>query len=185
MTIDLEKLFLDRKDLDTKSVRALLQAIKNNHKESTFDYIKFKQSVDALKQMEMDQITAYKSAFATAMTMGLTKDLLLKSAGSYEQVLVNEMESFAQALQKQIDEKVKGRRSEVNELQKKIEDHKRKIQQLEREISIFQNRIDTVDQDVDTAQSKIEQAKAKFLEVYNTLTDHIRKDIESIKNYIN
>jgi chromosome segregation ATPase len=184
MIIDLEELFASPQKLDEKSSRALIRALKSKHNDSTFDYIKFKQSVEALKNLDMDVATAYKSAFATAMTMGLTKDTLLKSANGYAQVLEYEKESFAQALKGQIDEKIQGRREEVNKLAQKIEDHKRKIQELEREISIFQNRIDNVDQDVESANAKIEETKAKFLEAYDVLNTHITEDIDLIKEYI-
>ena len=132
----------------------------------------------------MDLVTAYKSAFATATTMGLTKETLMKSARGYSQVLEYEKESFAKALKNQIDQKIQGRRSEVSQLELKIEDHKRKIKELEREITIFQNRIDTVDQDVEAANEKIEITKSKFLEVYDALDAQISSDINSIKEYI-
>jgi len=184
MTIDLEELFLGDKEFDIKSVRALLKALKNNHSNTAFDYIKFKQSVVALQNLDMDVLKAHKSAFATATTMGLTKDALLKSAHRYAQVLENEKESFAQALKNQRDDKVEGRRAEVNKLEQKIDEHKRKIKELEREITIFQNRIDTVDQDVDSNKEKIETTKSKFLEVYDALNTNIVNDINSIKEYI-
>ena len=184
MTIDLQELFINDLDLDKKSIMALLKAIKNNHDNRNFDYLKFKQSVSALLKMNMDEITSYKSAYATASTMGLTKDSLLKSASQYRQVLDNERDSFADALKNQIDHRIEGRKAEVDQLEQKIEDHKRKIKELEREIAIFQNRIDTVDQDVEMAQGKIDEAKEKFLKVYNVLNDAINEDINSINNYL-
>lgn len=184
MVIDLKQLFLDSQDLDEKSVMALLKAIKKNHDNTTFDYIKFKQSVEALLKLNMDESTSYKSAFATASTMGLTKDKLLKSAQKYNTVLDTEAESFAQALKNQIDQKIEGRRGEVDKLEKKIEDHKNKIKELEREIKIFQNRIDTVDQDVEAANKNIDTTKEKFVEAYEALTNKINGDIDSINTYL-
>ncbi len=184
MTIDLKELFIEQIDLDEKSVMALLKAIKNNHDKKDFDYIKFKKSVQALLKLDMDTPTSYKSSYATASTMGLTKDSLLKSAKKYTNVLHKERESFAQAMQNQFDEKVEGRKAEVDKLLQKIEDHKRKIKELEREINIFQNRIDTVDQDVESATSKINQTKEKFLKVYEEISQNINKDIDSINTFL-
>ncbi|MBT8191680.1 MAG: hypothetical protein HKN67_02740 [Saprospiraceae bacterium] len=184
MTIDLKELFIDNEALDQKSVMALLKAIKNNHDEKTFDYIKFRQSVSALLKLGMDEVTSYKSAFATASTMGLTVDSLVKSAKKYTYVLQNEKDSFAQAFQNQVDKKIEGRKNEVEKLEKKIQDHKNKIKELEREIAIFQNRIDTVDQDVEAANNKINEASSNFMEVYKTLHESIEKDIDSIKTYL-
>lgn len=184
MTTDLRDLFEGTGQLDDKSVGALLRAIKNNYDNQSFDYLKFKQSVKSLMKLGMDHQTSYKSAFTTASTMGLSKDSLLKSADRYIYALERERESFAEALLKQKDIKVDGRKSEVQDLVKKIEAHKNKIKELEREIDIFQNRIDTVDQDVDAAQTKIDETKNKFIQVYEAMTSDIQKDIESIKQHL-
>lgn len=184
MTTDLRDLFEGTGQLDEKSVNALLRAIKNNYDNRSFDYLKFKQSVISLLKLNMDETTCYKSAFATASTMGLSKESLLKSADRYIYALERERESFAEALLKQKGIKVDGRKSEVQDLVKKIEEHKNKIKELEREIDIFQNRIDTVDQDVEAAQIKIDGTKEKFLQVFETMTSEIKKDIESIKLHL-
>lgn len=184
MTTDLRDLFRGTEGLDEKSVNALLKAIKKNYDNKTFDFLKFKQSVKSLLKLDMDQPTSYKSAFATASTMGLSKESLLSSANRYIYSLEQERESFAEALLKQKEIKVEGRKSEVQDFVKKIENHKDKIKQLEREIEIFQNRIDTVDQDVAAAQSKIDVTKEKFLKVYDVLTNEIKEDINSIKQFL-
>ena len=184
MTTDLRDLFSDTTGLDEKSVSALLRAIKNNYQNGQFDYLKFKQSVDSLKKMDMTDEMAFKSAFTTASTLGLTKESLLASAKKYIYALENERETFAQAVLSQKKNQIEGRKEEVKDLAKKIEQHKIKIKELEREISIFQARIDNVDQDVENARSKIEQTKDKFLQVYETLNSNIKSDIENINIYI-
>lgn len=184
MATDLRDLFPETENLDNKSVQALLSALIKNHDKGSFDFLKFKESVTALLKMDMDVHTSYKSAFATAATMGLTKDSLLKSAKKYTYALEEERENFASALLNQRSIKIEGRKSEVQELEKKILSHKEKIKELEREIKIFQNRIDTVDQDVEEANLLLEGTKTKFLSVYNVITDSIKKDIESITQYL-
>jgi len=184
MPTDLRDLFPETKDLDSKSVQALLKALVKNYDGTSFDYLKFKESVMSLSKMDLDVTTSYKSAFATAATMGLTKQGLLKSAEKYNYALENEMENFAEALLNQRSIKVEGRRSEVQDLERKIQTHKDKIKELEREIIIFQNRIDSVDHDVENANSLLEGTKNKFLSVYNVITTNIKKDIASITQYL-
>ena len=184
MTTDLRDLFPGTTGLDEKSVQALLAAIKKNYNPGEFDYLKFKQSVLSLIQMGMDEATAFKSAFTTASTLGVTKDSLSRSAQSYNYTLQNERENFAEALLSQKKHKIEGRRSEVDELQQKIEQHKYRIKELEREISIFQNRIDTVDQDVEAAKAKIEGTKNRFLNVYEVIDNDIKNDIQLISKYL-
>jgi len=184
MNADLRELFSKTKGLDDKSVKALLQAVKRQYKEGQFDYLKFKQSVTNLLKMDMDIAMAYKSAYMTASTLGLTKESLLKSANGYKYAVQNERESFAESLLAQKKLKIEGRKEEVFNLTKKIEDHKLKIKELEREIAIFQSRIDNVDQDVDNAKQKIENVKVNFLNVYNVLNEDIDNDIDLINTYL-
>lgn len=180
MVTDLRDIFKNTEGLDEKSLNALLRAIKKIYDNNSFDYLKFKQAVSSLSNLNMDNVTSYKSAFMTASTMGLSKDSLLKSANKYIYALQSERESFAEALLGQKDLKIDGRKAEVDDLSKKIESHKAKIKELEREISIFQNRIDTVDQDVEAAHTKIESTKQKFLKAYDVISKEIQEDITSI-----
>ncbi len=184
MTVDLQDLFPSIKGMDEKSIYALLRALKNNFDPNIFDYFKFKQSLLAMSKLSMDSDTSYKSAFATASTMGLTKEKLVDSARKYISVLDNERESFATALLARKKQKIDGRKEEVVGLEKKIEEYKTRILELQREIEIFQERIDTVDQDVDAATIQIEGTKNNFLSVYNTLAKAINDDIDSITNYL-
>jgi len=184
MTTDLRDIFSGTDGLDEKSLNALLRAIKSKHDVNSFDYLKFKQAVKALSNIDMDNVTSYKSAFMTASTMGLSKESLLKSANKYIYALENERESFAEALLSQKDLKIDGRKGEVEGLTQKIALHKNKIKELEREIEIFQNRIDTVDQDVETAQLKIDSTKEKFLKAYDVITKEIKDDITSINQIL-
>ncbi len=184
MTTDLRDLFPETKGLDEKSLNALLKAIKHNHENGQFDYLKFKQSVFSLLKMEMSEEMAIRSAFTTAATLGLTKENLLKSARKYIYALESERETFAQAVLGQQRSQIDDRKSEVNQFAKKIKEHQSRIKELEREITIFQERIDNVDQDVEEAKTKIEKTKEKFLDVYDIINSNISKDIDRIQQIL-
>ena len=65
--------------IDQKSVDFLENAL-IKQSQPGFDYLKFKQSISQLANLNLDTSTSLKSAFATASTMGVTKDSLLQSA---------------------------------------------------------------------------------------------------------
>ena len=65
--------------LDERSMESLVGALERENLPG-FDYLEFKQALERLQAMDMAEETAFKSAFATASTMGLTKDKLLKTA---------------------------------------------------------------------------------------------------------
>lgn len=184
MKIDLKKLFASRKeDADARMHATLIKAIKENARDD-FDYLKFKQSVLTMKDMNMDEETSVKSAFATASVMGLTKEKLLKSAQRYKVVLDKEKEEFAKALKNQIAHNVDGKRVEAERLIKEIEHHKRKIEQLQKEIEAYQNKIDSVEDVVAEAKSKIEGTRDRFKSTYDDLYEQIEDDMITFDKYL-
>lgn len=63
---------------DERSLEFIATAIERNNLPG-FDYF-VKRAVYTMLEMKIDEATAFKSAFATAATMGLTKDKLLETA---------------------------------------------------------------------------------------------------------
>ena len=81
--------------------------------QSGFDYLEFKQSLKSLQNMGMTDEVKYKSAFAMAQTMGVQKQPLLDSAAHYIQVLGIEESDFSKALQKQINEQIDLKKTQI------------------------------------------------------------------------
>ena len=179
MTIDLKKIFGDLSSLDSKMTNALLKAMKENFVEE-FDYLRFKQSVQNMNEMGLDQETSIKSAFATASTMGLTKDKLIKTANHYKTVLNKERDEFTKALQGQMKSKIDDKRAEAATLQKTIEDYQKKIAKMKAEMEIYQKKINGVEGQVEKAKAKIEDTRVKFANVYTSLSEKIDDDISKL-----
>ena len=183
MQKDLKSLFGDHHGLDEKSIQSLTTALAKNNLPG-FDYLEYKQSLGALVKMNMDEETAFKSAYATAATVGLTKEKLLKTADHYKNVLQNEKDQFDKALQKQIDQRVKSKKAEVEKLKKQIEEYKLKIQQLEEKIAKSQSTIDNADQHIQEAVDKIETTQTNFDHTLQSVVNQINQDIENIQKYL-
>jgi len=169
--------------LDQKSVDFLSKALEKSNLPG-FDYIEFKQSLDALSKLHMEEETAFKSAFATASTVGLTKAKLLDTAAHYKKVLADEKAQFDSALQKQIEQKVAGKELEVKKLKDQIVKHQQKIQQLEDQKAKFQKTIDGADAQIDAARKKIEGTRDGFERTHQSILNQIEKDIENVKKYL-
>lgn len=112
--------------LDTKIVEKLLQAIEKNNLDG-FDYLEYKKSLKALEKMPMDEATKYRSAFATASTMGVTLDKLLQTTNFYIGVLDKENEQFIGAFKNQFDSKVSGREREIAQFESIIKENQSKL----------------------------------------------------------
>ena len=183
MQAKLKNIFGNNHGLDEKSVDYLINALTKNNLPG-FDYIEFKQSLAALAAMNMDEGTAFKSAFATASTMGLTKAKLLETAGHYKSVIANERNHFQAAVQKQIQQKVDGKEQEVEKLKKQIQAHKEKIHQLQTQIEKYQSTIDGADAQIADTKSKIKSTIDGFEMTHQSILNQIEKDLENIKNYL-
>ena len=181
--IDLRKLLDVPTDLDKRSTDALLKAIKENYT-SEFDYLKFIHSVRTLKGMDMDEETAFKSAFATAKTMGFTKEAFRKSIRFYTKVLSNEREIFAEALKRQRAEKLTGQASKNETIKKKIEAHKAKIQKLKDEISAYEMRLETSDDTLQKEREKLESITENFVKSFKHFDEQLKSDLELFEQYI-
>src|SRR5258705_117865 len=83
---------------DQRIMTALLKAIEENNMDG-FDFLEFKNSLKALSQMSLDEATRFRSAFATASTMGVTVPKLLESVDYYKKVLIAEKDKFNKTLQ--------------------------------------------------------------------------------------
>lgn len=183
MKVDLRTLFPKSRDHDDRTVNALLTSLKTAFN-NQFDYLNFKQAVKSMESMQLDEATQYKSAFATASTLGITKQILIDSAKKYLQALENERSSFAEALKNQLHRKVDGKKEELNKIKQRILENERKIEELKKENLVLQEAIDNADDHVAAAKLKIENTKTSFLGAFDSIYNDIKNDVNSITNHL-
>ena len=82
-----------------------------------FDYLEYKQSLNSLKKMSMDEATQYQSAYAMAQTMGATPEHLVKTAQHYINVLQTEEKKFEEALVAQKSKQIGSKEQEIKTLE--------------------------------------------------------------------
>ena len=169
--------------LDERSMESLLEALERENLPG-FDYLEFKQALQRLQDLNMEEEVAFKSAFATASTMGVTKEKLLKTAGHYKQVLAREKKSFDAALEKQVKAKVDGKRKEVALLQKKLSEYEAKIQELQERKAAAEKTIAEADATIQSAQDSINDVHQRFEATLQALVNQIDKDVEDINAYL-
>lgn len=183
MAIDLKNLFSVDEDVDSKSLNALLKALKNNAS-AQFDFLKFRHSVLTMKEMNMDEEMAYKSAFTTASTIGVNKTSLLKSAKSYIAVLDKEKRQFNEALKKQLSDRVKTRQSDISKIETRLVSNKKKIQELLKENEVLEQKLNSLKSEIDGNHEKLTQTSQKFEHAWESLSKSIKEDVERIQDYL-
>lgn len=161
----------------------LFKAMNQNNLDG-FDYLEYKQSLNSLKKMPMDEPTRYQSAFAMAQTMGATPAALLQTAQHYVDVLKREEEKFDQAVNKQQDLQIGSKEQAINKLEETIKAKAEQIKRLTQEIEQHQKERDQLKNEIKEAVVKVESTKNDFIASYNNLVGQIHEDMENIKKYL-
>ncbi|RMG77497.1 MAG: hypothetical protein D6714_19710 [Bacteroidetes bacterium] len=168
---------------DEKFMRVLLQALEKNNIEG-FDYFEFKQSLQKLEKMPMDEATRFKSAFALASTMGATPEKLIQTAEHYLTVLKQEEQKFGQALANQRTSQIETRVAKMKDLDRVIQQKAEQIKKLTQEIEKHQAQKQTLEKEIAGATAKVEQTKINFTTTLNQLMTKIKADVAAMKKYL-
>jgi chromosome segregation ATPase len=184
MQKSMKSIFGKHHGLDEKSVEILSAALEKNNLPG-FDYIEFKQALFALfEKVRVDEPTAFKSAFATAGVMGLTKEKLLETAEYYREVLTNEKQLFEAALQNQIEQRIVQKQQEVIKLQLQIEANRKAIADLEKKVAQANDIIAHADGEIEETRLKIENTRSAFENTLQSIMNQIQLDIEQIQRHL-
>lgn len=166
-----------------KFLNILLGAMEKNNLDG-FDYLEYKQSLQSLDKISMDEATKYQSAFAMAQTMGANASNLIKTAQHYLNVLAEEEKKFEQALVNQRNLQITEKEQKLKSYNQAIADKNSQIQKLTEEINRIRKDMENMTNELQDSQFKVESTKNDFLITYQSLVDHIRKDIENMNQYL-
>lgn len=149
-----------------------------------YDYFEFKQSLNNLQKLPMDEATRFKSAYAMAQTMGATSDNLIKTASHYLGVLQQEGAKFADAANNQINNQIGNKKAQIENFEAVIKQKAEQIKQLTQDIDQHRKEMEQLKQEITQASSKVTQTKADFDASYNLLVSYIQSDINNMKQYL-
>ena len=158
-----------------KFMNILLGAMDKNNLDG-FDYLEYKQSLNSLQNMDMDEATRYQSAFAMAKTMGATPKKLLETANHYINILQTEEQKFGQALISQKEKQIGNRHQRLEQLGKAVEQKKKQIEQLTKEIETHEQESVQIKEQITDSTVKVENTKNNFIVTYQLLTGQIKED---------
>lgn len=183
MNLNLKEIFDDKNQLDKKSLDFLLNAIEKNN-QNGFDYLEFKQALIRLEHLDIDEGTAIKTAFATATTVGLTKDKLVDSADYYLTILKDEFKQFNTALEKQMESRVHSKEKQKTALESKKATLQKKINTLNAELKDLENKLNNIDTEADAARKKIEETSERFGQTLHAISKRIEADMDQFKSQL-
>lgn len=168
---------------DEKFSNILLGSMDKNNIDG-FDYLEYRQSLQSLRKMNMDEATRYKSAYAMAQTMGASPDYLIKTANHYLDILKKEEVKFGDALKHQKSRQIGERQQQLKDLETMIRQKAEQIQKLSKEIEQHQVQIQKIETNLSESSAKVETTKNNFVASYNIIVGQIRADVENMKKYL-
>ena len=183
MQKSLKDIFKDIPNIDSRSAQFLINALEKSNLDG-FDYIEYKQSLGALAALNIGEDTAFKSAYATASTMGLTKDKLLKTAHFYLKILEQERTQFDQAVKQQVNRQIAGKQQQSQVLTQSIDQKSNQIEKLKSEILQSQAKIVQLQEEIEGAKGKIGATKQNFENTFVIIQEEIKNDISKMETYL-
>jgi hypothetical protein len=183
MTIDISNIFSLDEKLNQAILTTFIKAIKESNM-AGMDYLKFKQSVKNLMAMNMDEATSFKSAFATATTLGLSKEELIKSIYYYEKVINDKRDEFIDAMKNSIAAKVEEPKQEIIDYQNSIIKMEKEIEILKQKIELTRQKIETSSEQVVISEEKIENTRKEFLAVYEAFMVKLKDDKDNFEKML-
>ena len=166
-----------------KFTDVLLKAMNENNLEG-FDYLEYKQSLNSLKKMQMDEATRYQSAYAMAQTMGATPAHLVNTAQHYIDILQKEENKFEEALASQKNKQIGSKQQEIQKLDDAVKAKAQQIKKLTMEIEAHQKKSESLKKEISNASIKVENTKNDFFASFQNLVSQIKQDMENMKKYL-
>jgi len=166
-----------------KFLEVLFDALEANNQEG-FDYMEFKDFLRSLANVPMDDGTRYKSAFATAQTMGATKEKIISSARQYLTILSKEQTKFQEALGGQRDRNLTGKQEEIKQLEQTIKNKEAEIDKLKADLEAHRQQIGSLEKEINAASEKLGQTASDFEATYQALLGQIELDVKNIESHL-
>ncbi|NNE26026.1 MAG: hypothetical protein HKN09_04235 [Saprospiraceae bacterium] len=169
--------------VDEKFINRLLGAIEEANLEG-FDYLEYKQALQNLAKMEMDEATKFKSTLAMAQTMGASAASLKDSAGHYIKILKEEENKFLEAFRKQIQRHNEDHTNQIKSLELSISNKKKQIEQLSKEVENEAKQLEDKISTVEKSKAKVNATKDSFYHAYHIVAQQIQDDLEKMNQYL-
>jgi hypothetical protein len=166
--------------VDPKIKESLTAALEENSLGS-YDYLKFRKSSDAMKNVVADEISRFRAAFIAAQTLGVTKEKLIETANHYLKVLAEEERKFNDMVDSNNKSKIVAGEQTIKNLEDSIQSKALTIKNLSEEIAVLQKDKATAQTKLVEDKSRIEATTAGFTTTLNTFVQDIKTDISKIQ----
>jgi hypothetical protein len=141
------------------------------------DYFEFKQSVENMKQIAVDEKTKFQMAFSVLSLQGCKKDVLLTSIDNYIGIIQKEKTNFDAEMKSAYASKVQSKADQATNAKKELETLTKKLSELNASIL-------TLSQEAQQEEMKIRATEANFKASADVIISEMVSDKEKINSYL-
>jgi len=161
---------------DNKFIDLLEKIIEQNNQPGQ-DYFEFKQAVENMNSLPMDEKTKFQTVYTVLSLQGCKKDILLTSLDKYIQLIQTEKNSFDSEMKSEHSVKVLSKLAAVEESKKELDTLTKKLTELN-------NSILTLSQEAQAEEMKIRATEANFKASADVIISEMIGDKDKINNFI-
>jgi hypothetical protein len=141
------------------------------------DYFEFKQALENMNSLPMDERTKFQTVYQVLSLQGCTKAVLLTSLDKYIQIIQNEKTNFDTEMQSAYDANVKSKLL-------KAEESKKELETLSKRVSELNGSILVLSQEAQAEEMKIRATEANFKASADIIISEMIGDKDKINNFI-
>jgi hypothetical protein len=145
------------------------------------DYYEFWKMMETLEAAVPDEAIRMNAVFSTLKVQGLSKETLVSSAEKYLQVVDKDKMEFQNAVNTKVLGEVEGRKTNIDELEKKNQQNAELIQKLTQEISDNNQKITSLKKEVIDEEAKINGNTNGYNIACDAMLAKLSSDIQKIK----
>ncbi len=145
------------------------------------DYYEFWKMMEALEAAVPDENVRMAAVFSTLKIQGMSKEALIGSAEKYLQIVDKDKLEFQNAVNTKVLGEIEGRKSSIDELEKRNNANNEMIQKLTKEINDNQQKITALKKEVIDQEAKVNSNKNGYNIACDAMLAKLSGDIQKIK----
>jgi hypothetical protein len=145
------------------------------------DYYEFWKMMETLEVAVPDEKVRMSAVFASLKVQGLNKEMLVSSAETYHKILEKDKLDFQNAVNTKVSAEIEGRKSSIENLEKKNIANAELIQNLTKEINANIEKMTALKKEVIDEEAKINSNKNGYNIACDAMLNKLSTDINKIK----
>lgn len=167
---------LNQNGFDEQSIKILGDEI-SKHLNSKFDYLKFREAINGLIELKIDETTAILSTLTTAKTMGVSKGDIVDSATQLKEIINSEKLKFETALNLQLEQRVENLKLKMDQNLENIAKIEHEIIELKNKIEFLTTENSNLTDQISEGSDFIKSKEDLFIKTTDKLKELIENDI--------